>query len=398
MDAGRFDALSRSFAERRTRRSALRGLGAGGLAAGIAAAFGGERALAASGTCALKIVAKTAAGPHKDAAYAGTLNLTIGDNGAIDSGSFARDDGSSAKLVGQATGRALNLRITFADKTVLELNGTAENDLILCRGAASGTFGGPGDADIGTWRTADGGSSGGSSGSTGGGSGGSNSGGSGGGSGTATGDGDTSGSGAAPTPGTGGDAACPSGVVCAGVCCAAAPGLTPDKMVCNAGACECTYSCAAAGCDRGGGSIVNTCGSDPQPHCHSECNAPATNGCGDTTCADGTQLNLDTCTCDPAGGGGATKDPCGGTGWTDCSGTCANLVTDGQNCGACGNFCGTSMVCTAGSCVDVCASNGLLACGGTCVDARNDPNNCGACGTPCAGRSPLGVCANGSCI
>ncbi|MGI8476733.1 MAG: hypothetical protein ACR2OO_10220, partial [Thermomicrobiales bacterium] len=339
-------------------------------------AFGGERALAASGACALKIVAKTAAGPHKDTAYSGTLNLTIGDNGAIDAGSFDRDDGSGAKLVGQATGRALNLRITLADKTVLELNGTAENDLILCRGAASGTFGGPGDMDFGTWRTVDGGSSGTSSGAAGGGSGNSAGGG--------------SGDGNAP-----GGADCPSGVVCAGVCCQPAAGLTPDSMVCNAGACDCTYSCAAAGCGGGDGSIVNTCGSDPQPHCHSECNVPADTGCGDMACTDGTRLNPDTCTCDPTGG--ATKDPCGGTGWTDCSGTCADLSKDGQNCGSCGNFCGTLMVCSAGSCVDVCALNGLLACGGTCVNATVDPNNCGVCGLSCAGRSPLGVCFGGQC-
>src|SRR6476661_5881763 len=169
MDAGRFDALSRSLADRRSRRSALRGIGAGGLAAGLFAALGVERAPAASGSCALTIFAKTSAGPHKNKTYSGTLNLQIGENGAIDQGNFTTDDGQSHPLVGQATGRALSLRITMAQNTVLELNGTADIDLLLCRGAASGTFGGPSDTDIGTWRTGTGGSSGSSANSSGGG-------------------------------------------------------------------------------------------------------------------------------------------------------------------------------------------------------------------------------------
>jgi len=396
MDAGRFDSLSRSFATRSSRRAALRGLGAGGLAAGVFAALGGDHASAASGTCALKIFAKTSAGPHKDTTYAGTLTFTIGDNGAIDSGSFDVADGSHLKLVGQATGRALNLRVTLADGGVLALNGTADNDLIVCRGAASGVFGGPSDTDIGTWRTGDRGSSkttGGGSTSSGGGAatgggttggGGGASTGTGGGATTGSGGGDAGGGGNTTGAGGGGGAACPSGVVCAGVCCAAAPGLTPDTMVCNAGACECTYSCAAAGCPGNAqGSIVNTCGSDPQPHCHSECNAPATNGCGDLTCAAGTTLNTDTCTCDPAGGGGAG----------DCGG--ADLMGDPNNCGFCGVVCGSGF-CHGGVCADTdpCPATGRTNCASLCVDTQNDANNCGVCGVVCKSG---GQCIGGNC-
>ena len=128
--------LRRAFslpADRRSRRSALRGIGAGGLAAGLLAALGVERAPAASGSCALTIFAKTSAGPHKNKTYSGTLNLQIGENGAIDQGNFTTDDGQSHPLVGQATGRALSLRITMAQNTVMELNGTADIDLLLCR-------------------------------------------------------------------------------------------------------------------------------------------------------------------------------------------------------------------------------------------------------------------------
>jgi hypothetical protein len=387
MDAGRFDAFSRSLANRRSRRSALRGLGAGGLAAGLLTALGVERASAASGTCALTIFAQTSAGPHKNKTYSGTLNLQIGDNGAIDQGNFTTDDGQSHPLVGQATGRALNLRITIAQNTVLELNGTADIDLIVCRGAASGAFGGPSDTDIGAWRTGTGGTSGSSANSSGGSStsGGSTSGGSNSGGGGSTGGGTSSGGGGNTSGG--GGTTCASGVVCNGVCCAPAAGLTPDSMVCNAGACECTYSCAAAGCPgNASGSIVNTCGSDPQPHCHSECNAPADNGCGDTTCADGQTLDVDSCTCVDANG--AAVDDCGG----------AKFSTDPNNCGACGVVCGPTMNCFEASCVDVCAPNGLIACGATCINPIVDPNNCGACGFSCAGRSALGLCSNGQCI
>ena len=114
-----------------------------------------------------QIQATTVTGTHKDTIYTGTLNIEIGDNGAIDNGSFNTSDGANHPLVGQATGRALHLRITLGDSQVLALEGTAANDLILCRGEASGTFGGPDDTDLGTWRTVSGQSgSGGSSGTS----------------------------------------------------------------------------------------------------------------------------------------------------------------------------------------------------------------------------------------
>ena len=153
MDANRFDLLSRSFSRSLSRRGSRRGLAAGGLAAGLAA-LGFGRAAAAS-TCSLQIRATTATGPHEGTIYTGELSIEIGDDGAIDNGSFATNDGDSHPLVGQATGRALHLRITLGNGQVLALEGTAANDLILCRGDASGTFGGPDDADLGTWRTVD---------------------------------------------------------------------------------------------------------------------------------------------------------------------------------------------------------------------------------------------------
>ena len=43
------------------------------------------------------------------------------------------------------------------------------------------------------------------------------------------------------------------------------------------------------------------------------------------------------------------KDPCG-PGTKPCSGTCANLQVDPNNCGACGNKCKPGQVCNSGKC------------------------------------------------
>src|SRR5690349_11946463 len=159
MDGNRFDALSRSMADRSSRRGALRRLGGGGIGAALLG-ITGMRAAAQDQdddeetTCRLVLVATVSVGPNKDKVYEGDLEMVIGDDGAIDEGTLTTDDGDEYELVGQATGRALNLRITIDEGQWLSLTGTGEIDVDRCRGGIDGTFGGPKTGDLGTWYAA----------------------------------------------------------------------------------------------------------------------------------------------------------------------------------------------------------------------------------------------------
>src|SRR4051812_22800402 len=89
MDAGRFDALSRSIAARSSRRNALKGLGGAGLSGGLLATFGLRSVRAANGDpCSYGFSAVVAAGPDEETTYEGELSFTIGPDGAIDEGSL----------------------------------------------------------------------------------------------------------------------------------------------------------------------------------------------------------------------------------------------------------------------------------------------------------------------
>jgi hypothetical protein len=48
-------------------------------------------------------------------------------------------------------------------------------------------------------------------------------------------------------------------------------------------------------------------------------------------------------------------------------------------------------------CGQVCCSSGQGCCSGTCIDIQTDTNNCGACNNSCNGTTP-GQCQNGSCV
>lgn len=306
MDPNRFDALTRRYATATTRRAALGGLVGGGLLA----AFGHAPARAAT-TCTLSWTANVRFGPSTGAMLVaggtlpgelkGTLSLALGDDGAIDQGQLRLADGSTVTVVGQALGRALHLRLQTGNGQALVAVGTAEQAVASCTGMIDGSLTGPQAGDLGEWHAVAGGATGGSTGGT---------------AGTTGGAVATNPAPAAPNPTvpaaanptvsatsttTGGNN-CASGVVCGGVCCIPRAGYTPDQIACDGASCACTYSCQAAGCPYGGTDHSFSVGCEDRPDalCGENCNFNPDTGCGTLTCAPGTTLDPDTCTCNPA--------------------------------------------------------------------------------------------------
>src|SRR5450755_3614391 len=74
----------------------------------------------------------------------------------------------------------------------------------------------------------------------------------------------------------------------------------------------------------------------------------------------------------------------------ECNGTCINVQMDSQNCGACGNSCGSGSSCQAGKCS---CTSGFVSCGGSCV--ASNAQHCGSSCTACSGSD---VCnSDGTC-
>ncbi len=355
MDGDRFDRLSRSLAERSSRRQAIRRLGAGGVAGGVLSALGFRAARAQEDeirTCRLELEATVAIGPNRRTIYAGELTLEIDPEGAIDQGTLVTEAGDTYDLVGQAIGRALNLRITVGDGQVLALTGTGQQDIVLCRGSISGTFGGPEVGDLGTWTAVrrrrqatptptSGAGTGGESGGTAGG--GSDSGGTGGGSGGPT-----------PTPCPPQDCG-PTFVLNPATCtCDCPPPYDRCGDICCFGGAICT--------DPGSGSCSCPPGTEPcnevcTPSCPSgqyfdascQCTAQTSCGAGETLC-NGMCVST---SCQPYqlfdGATCQCVNRCSpGQGY--CGGVCIDIVNDAANCGACGNVCPTGVPCIAGTC------------------------------------------------
>jgi hypothetical protein len=85
---------------------------------------------------------------------------------------------------------------------------------------------------------------------------------------------------------------------------------------------------------------------------------------------------------------------------TPCGGACVDLMSDPDNCGACGDVCRTDENCVRGECGEPnCerpgATTNLTACGRDCVDLQTAQAHCGACDNPCL----VGFgCTDGECV
>jgi hypothetical protein len=163
--------------------------------------------------------------------------------------------------------------------------------------------------------------------------------------------------------------------------------------------------------DMGGGSAI--CPDNPQQCegkcCGDKCTLVAVDrkNCGNCNveCPQGELCGGGTCGC-PVGPGNVMKCPQG----QSCCGAkgCKNLMTDGQNCGQCGNACAQGATCTGGQCI--CGGRtcgvGEVCCNGTCstmcnIDMavpRDMAGGGGGGGCTCSSGCPLsGLCLGNEC-
>jgi hypothetical protein len=372
MEGDKFDDLSRSLAARVNRRDTLRTVGKGGLLASVAGAIGlSARGVSAANSgqpvdCKMPLLSHVETGKNKGHRYNGDLEITIEGNGAIDGGTLTTSDGKTYDVVGQATGRSINLRIKLASDRFLSLFGTAEQDARICRGRIDGTFGGWAESDLGTWTlgvkpaaatptpTIASGNGGGNT-SNGGNS---NSG------------GNTNGGGGNGGNNSGGGNPTPTNTPCPPQDCGSTFVWLPDQCACgcpppNEKCGDMTCCPGGSTCDAGSGSCSCPSGTEI---CGSSCVA---------SCASGSSMNSSTCVCETAMSCGAGETLC------TSSGTCVSIN------------CPSNQQYDAGSCacVNICPA-GKDFCGGTCIDIVNDSTNCGLCGNVCQTGVP---CIAGTC-
>ncbi len=189
--------------------------------------------------------------------------------------------------------------------------------------------------------------------------------------------------------------------------CEANLNLDPD----NCGVCNdaCDYAQGTGGCASGTCGLV---GCDPG---YANCDANDGNGCEADLGSD--SLNCGFCSNDCAVPNATSTCNVGACeliscqfGHLDCNGVYSdgcevNILNDFTNCGACNNLCTVnngSPICSGGFCaVDSC-DGGFADCNGTpfdgCeVNVLTDANNCGACGSDCSFPNGIGGCNNGTC-
>lgn len=336
-------------------------------------------------TCQLSVQALTSAGPSYGQAYGGVLEFTMGNEGAIDRGTFTPDGGISAPVVGEFEGRAIDLRITFADGQALVLSGTGENPIEICSGALSGVFSGPHLGDTGSWMI------------------------------------DPSASLVTVNSGLGGTTPIAGATATAtATATPSCPGVECDSTyVVDPVTCECVCPTPYEAC----GPVCCPSGSVCMDEASGECSCPdGTELCGDAcvdvcpmqtyrdhdtcecvegcnlTCSEGEELEPDKCICVNACPP-ANSYYCAGNCYAEaqvmCSGQCYSATSVNSNAQMCGlscQVCPDGVPCIGGSCQ--CPATYTYCPGGGCKSLSDDNDNCGSCGNYCTGGK---TCQGGMC-
>ncbi|MBR4985867.1 MAG: hypothetical protein IKY83_09020 [Proteobacteria bacterium] len=117
--------------------------------------------------------------------------------------------------------------------------------------------------------------------------------------------------------------------------------------------------------------------------------------CGDTICTENQVCDEATQKCKDI-----VAPPTDCKGLDLCGTSCVDLTSDVNNCGICGNKCGSEQSCISRICTDnnpsepKCTGD-LTECGDQCVDLTSDADNCGTCGNKCPSDH---TCTNSTCV
>jgi hypothetical protein len=170
MDADRFDALSKRVATPTTRRATLGAMIASALGlAGVPPAPTSAQADQGQ-ICSMAFMATVRMGPStsqplvsgatQPGQLQGDLSFALAKSGNLENAGLKLADGTTLPVVGQATGHALQLRITLNGRVALVAMGVGEGEITACEGAVDGTTVGPQMGDLGEWQARAGGVSG----------------------------------------------------------------------------------------------------------------------------------------------------------------------------------------------------------------------------------------------
>ncbi|MFO0651409.1 MAG: hypothetical protein U0326_34610 [Polyangiales bacterium] len=146
------------------------------------------------------------------------------------------------------------------------------------------------------------------------------------------------------------------------------------------------YCAPAATCrpiDSAAARCGNACSSvsSASPGAASRCRAAAELTACDAVCATSRPTTATAaragCAAPPGRCAPAGPAPCRAAAGSPTAGTCRDLQTDNNNCGACGTTCPAGQLCSVGRCRSL-PKPGTTNCTGICRDLTADPANCGA--------------------